>query len=86
MKSSINDQYNVYVPKEEQNSTTQLKHVTQTIYPLDSKFKRQRELSRADAFTRWWVSVTQALNSTVRSSKKYLNSVKNQTTPWFKLV
>ncbi len=37
MKSSINDQYNVYVPKEEQNSTTQLKHVTQTIYPLDSK-------------------------------------------------
>ncbi len=48
MKSSLNVRYNVYVPKEEQNSATQLKYVTQTIYPLDSKFKRQRSASSVE--------------------------------------
>ncbi len=65
------------MPKAEWNRAN---GATQTIYPLCIKFKRQRSassLDRADAFTRWWVSVPLALNSAVRSNVKRLNSVKN---------
>ncbi len=39
MKSSINVRYNVYAPKAERNSATNLNRATRTVYPLGSKFK-----------------------------------------------
>ncbi len=61
-----------------------VKGATRTVYLLGSNFKRQQGAisleqmrSLADAFTRWWVWVTQLLNSAVRSSVKRLNSVMN---------
>ena len=60
---------NVYAPKAERNSFEP--RATRTIYPLGSKSKRQREreLTRADAFT--------LIGLVTRSSEKRLNSAKN---------
>ncbi len=45
MKSSINVQYNVYVPKAERTRATQLNRATRTVNPLGSKFKVPRGTS-----------------------------------------
>ncbi len=45
MKSSINFQYNVYVPKAERSRVTHLNHVTRTVYLLGSQFKLPRGAS-----------------------------------------
>ncbi len=78
MKSSINVRYNVYAPKAERNNATHLNRATRTVYPFGSKFKVPRGASSLEQNALEQMhSVTQALNSAVRSSVKHLNSAMN---------
>ncbi len=56
MKSSITVRFKVYVPKAEWNSSTHLNRATRIVFfaRITVQTAAQRELTRADAFTRWW--------------------------------
>ncbi len=55
MKSSITVRFKVYVPNPEWNSSTHLNRATRIVFftRITVQTAAQRELARADAFTRW---------------------------------